>query len=130
MYLLISHFWELIVSSLTVWTIYKRKAVLWVLNGPLIMWTFLWVALKNVSSTFCFKDFKFYLRYINEIFLIWNGTKGKFEVILKKIDNSHSLIEFEYQISKTEINFLGATVSRVSNQLHNKIYTKPLFYEE
>ena len=32
----------------------------------------------------------FYLRFIDDIFLIWNGAKAKFDSILKKINLCHS----------------------------------------
>ena len=68
---------------------------------------------------------KFYLRYIDDIFLIWKRKKEEFEVFLQKINNCHLAIKFEYQISKTEINVLNATVFKVGNQLRTELYTKP-----
>ena len=66
---------------------------------------------------------KFYLRYIDDIFLIWNRAKE--EVFLQKVNNCHPIIKFEYQISKTEINLLNTTVFEVGNQFHTKLYEKP-----
>ena len=68
---------------------------------------------------------KFCLRYIDDMFLIWNGTQEKFEAVVDKINNCHPTIKFEYQISNTEINFLDTTVFKVGNQLRTKLYTKP-----
>ena len=65
------------------------------------------------------------MRYTDDIFLIWNGTKEEFEVFLQKMNNSHPTIKFEYQISKTEINFLDTAIFKVVNQLHAILYTKP-----
>ena len=68
---------------------------------------------------------KIYLRYIDDIFIIWNRTKEEFEVFLQKISNCHPTIKSEYQISKTEITFLNTTVLKVGSQLRPKLYTKP-----
>ena len=66
---------------------------------------------------------KFYLRYIDDIFLIWNRAKE--EVFLQKVNNYHPIIKSEYQISKTEISLLNTTVFEVGNQFHTKLYEKP-----
>ena len=52
----------------------------------------------------------FYLRFIDDIFLIWNGIKTEFDDFFKKINECHPSIKFEYEMSKTEINFLDTTV--------------------
>ena len=67
---------------------------------------------------------KCYFRYIDDIFSIWNGTKEELEVFLQKINNCHPTIKSEYQISKTEINFLGKSFQSC-NQLRIKLYMKP-----
>ena len=67
----------------------------------------------------------FYLRFIDDIFLIWNCTKTEFENLLKKINECHPSIKFEYEMSKTGINFLDNTEFKVSNKLRTKLYVKP-----
>ena len=67
----------------------------------------------------------FYLRFIDEIFLIWNGTNTEFDNFLKKINECHPCIKFEYEMSKTEINFLDTTVFKVDKKLRTKVYVKP-----
>ena len=62
----------------------------------------------------------FYLPFIYAIFLIWNGTKTQFDNFLKKINECHLSIKFEYEMSKAEINFLDTTVSKVDNKLRVK----------
>ena len=56
-----------------------------------------------------------------------SGTEIKEEskVFLQEINNCHPTINFQYQISSTEINFLDRTVFKVDNQLRTKLYTKP-----
>ena len=82
-------------------------------NARLVMQTYLWVNLK-----------KMFLPSDVKISLLWNGTKEGFEVILQKNNDYHPTTKFEYQISKTEINFLDTTVFKVDNQLCTKLYTK------
>ena len=67
-----------------------------------------------------------YLRYIDDIFIIWNGTKQEFEEFIVYINNCHSTIKFDYTISNDEVNFLDTTVYRdINNTLRTKLYTKP-----
>ena len=53
---------------------------------------------------------KFYLRYIDDLFLIWTGTKQQFEDFICNLNNQHPSIKFSYQISNTSIDFLDTTV--------------------
>ena len=62
---------------------------------------------------------------MGDIFLIWNGTKTDFDNFLTKINECHPSIKFEYEMSKTEINFLDTTVFNVDNKLRTKVYVKP-----
>ena len=66
-----------------------------------------------------------YLHFIDDTFLIWNGTKTEFDNFLKKINEYHPSIKFEYEVSQTEINFLDTTVIKVDNKLRTKVYAKP-----
>ena len=78
---------------------------------------FIFPLLTNLSD--------FYLRFVDNIFLIWNGTKTEFDDFFKKINEYHPSIKFEYEISKTEINFLDTTEFKVDNRLRTKVYVKP-----
>ena len=78
---------------------------------------FIYSLLTNLSD--------FYLRFIDDIFLIWNVTKTEFDDFVKKINECHPSIKFEYEMSQTEINFLDTTVFKVDNKLQTKVYVKP-----
>ena len=65
----------------------------------------------------------FYLHFI-DIFLIRNGTETEFANFLKKINECHPSIKFEYKMSKIEINFLDTTVFKVDNKQQIKMYLK------
>ena len=79
--------------------------------------TFIFPLLTNLSD--------FYLRFIDGIFLIWNGTKTELDDFLKKINECHRSIKYEFEMSKTEINFLDTTVFKRDNKLRTKVYVKP-----
>ena len=59
----------------------------------------------------------FYMRFIDGVFLIWNGTNTEFENFLKKINECHRSIKLDYIMSKTEINFFDTTVFNGDNKL-------------
>ena len=79
---------------------------------------FLFPLLTNLSD--------FYLRFIDDIFLISNGTKTEFDNFLKKINECHRSIKFEYEMSKTEINFLDTTMFKVNNSELNCMLDQPI----
>ena len=68
---------------------------------------------------------KLYLRYIDDLFLIWTGTKQQFEDFICSLNNQHPSIKFSYQISNTSIYFLDTTVYIKNRKLHTTIFTKP-----
>ena len=51
--------------------------------------------------------------------------KFQFDEFFKKINECHSSIKFEYEMSKTKINSLNAIVFKVDNKLRTKVYVKP-----
>ena len=59
----------------------------------------------------------FNLRFIDDIFLIWNGNKIEFDNFLKEINECHPSI--------IKINFLDTTLFKVDNKLRSKVYVKP-----
>ena len=56
----------------------------------------------------------FYQRFVDDIFLIWIGTKTEFDDFLKNIN----------EMPKREINFLNTAVFKVDNKLRTKMYVK------
>ena len=41
-----------------------------------------------------------YLRYIDNIFMIWKGTKAKLMAFIKKLNKKHKVSKFDFQILK------------------------------
>ena len=47
-----------------------------------------------------------YLRFIDDIFFIWTGSKTDLERFLNELNAKRPSIKFEYEISKERISFL------------------------
>ena len=70
---------------------------------------------------------KIYLRYNDDIFMIWTGTKEQFHTFINELSNKHLSIKFgDYKISDTEVNFLDTKVYiDEHNRLQTTLYRKP-----
>ena len=66
-----------------------------------------------------------YLRYIDDIFMIWIGTLYELNIFTDEINQIHPSIKFTFEQSPTEINFLDSTIYKRDNQLLTKAYKKP-----
>ena len=54
-----------------------------------------------------------WLRYIDDIFFIWNESEEKLEEFLESRNNFHLNLEFTSEKSKKSVNFLDVTVSMI-----------------
>ena len=61
---------------------------------------------------------KFYLRFIHAIFLIWTGTTDQLIKFKQRINKVHSCINFDFNFSNKEINFLDTVAQKT------KLYRK------
>ena len=69
---------------------------------------------------------RIFLRFIDDLFIIWKGTETELKSFLNEINDVHGTIKFDYQYSKKEINFLDLTIYKNDNgELCTKVYTKP-----
>ena len=64
---------------------------------------------------------KTWLRFIDDIFMIWQYGRMELDKFLNALNNHHPKITFTYNIDQNEIPFLDTMVYRSQN---NKIYTK------
>ena len=64
-----------------------------------------------------------YLRFIDDIFFIWTGSKTDLQKVLNELNTKHPSIKFEYEISKERISFLDTEIY-IKNKLHTKIFRK------
>ena len=60
---------------------------------------------ENIYSKIKDKSLR-YLRYIDDIFMIWTGTPAELTLFASKINQVHPSIKFTFKNSLTEINFL------------------------
>ena len=49
-------------------------------------------------------------RFIDDIFVIWTGSKEDFHTYMEQINQIHDTIKFTYEASNTEVTFLDVTV--------------------
>ena len=66
-----------------------------------------------------------YVRYIDDIFLIWKGSERELKEFLEVINTIHPSIKFDYKYSREKIEFLDTTVKLLNNKLTTTLYTKP-----
>ena len=70
---------------------------------------------------------KLYLRYLDDIFVIWSHGIQAFWAFFHTLNNHHRTIKLKPQINHTTIDFLDVTVFKVPNnpKLQTKVYFKP-----
>ena len=67
-----------------------------------------------------------YLRYIDDIFMIWKGTREELDAFIAEINSVHSTIKFDVNYSKSHVNFLDTTVTiRPDHTIKTSLYQKP-----
>ena len=66
-----------------------------------------------------------WLRYIDDIFLIWNESEEKLETFLKNLNEFHPNLRFTSEKSKTSVNFLDLTINLLDQELETNLYCKP-----
>lgn len=66
-----------------------------------------------------------YLRYIDDIFLLWKGTRAQLDKFIHDINEVHPSIRFTTESSEREINFLDTTVQISNSKLITKTFRKP-----
>ena len=66
-----------------------------------------------------------YLRFIDDIFFLWNGTEEELKSFINRVNRVHPTIKLETNYSYTEINFSDTTVNITSNnELVTTMYKK------
>ena len=65
-----------------------------------------------------------YLKFIDDVFFIWTGSKTDLQNFLNELNTKYPLIKFEYEISKEKISFLDTEIYIKNNKLHTKIFRK------
>ena len=65
-----------------------------------------------------------YFRYINDIFLIWTGTKNELDQFFKNLNKKDPSTKFYNKASKNRIVFLDSEIYLHNGKLYTKIYRK------
>ena len=66
------------------------------------------------------------LRYFDDIFMIWKGTKAELMTFTKELNAKHKTIKFDFQISSRKITFLGTMLHKdENNNIQRTLYHKP-----
>ena len=60
-------------------------------------------------------------RFIDDIFLIWTGSKTDFETYMNELNKLHHSIKFTYEISQNKLTFLDVTLYKGSRFENNHI---------
>ena len=79
---------------------------------------------KQMLSSYRHKPFV-YIRYINDIFMIWTEGKGSLKEFLKHCNRQNKHIQFTESEARTTIPFLDVSVSLQNEKLHTDLYCKP-----
>ena len=67
-----------------------------------------------------------YLRYIDDIFLIWKGTKQELEEFIMEINSVHDTVKFDVNFSSSSVNVLDTTVTITpDHSIKTSLYQKP-----
>ena len=72
------------------------------------------------------KNIVFYARYVDDTFVIFNGTNRQIDILNNYINNINNKIKFTCEIEQNNaINFLDLNINKNNNKLQFKIYRKP-----
>ena len=66
-----------------------------------------------------------YLRYIDDIFMIWKVTKAEFMTFINELNEKHKTIKLDFQILARKIAFLDAMLYKdKNNNIQTTLYRK------
>ncbi len=66
-----------------------------------------------------------YTRFIDDIFFLWKGSESELKKFFEEINSIHPTIKFDFNHSRTCINFLDTLISIIGDRLSTTVYTKP-----
>ena len=70
---------------------------------------------------------KLYVRYIDDIFFIWKGSKNEIQQFISKINEVHPSIKVDFNYSKAQIHFCDITTTRASTgKISKTLYRKEI----
>lgn len=57
---------------------------------------------------------KLFVIHIDDTFFIWAGSENNPQQVISKINEVHLSIKFDFNCSKTQINFFGTTLKKIT----------------
>ncbi|OCT78255.1 hypothetical protein XELAEV_18029364mg [Xenopus laevis] len=72
-------------------------------------------------------NIELYLRYMDDILVIWKGDISLFHEMITEANNGHPTIKFTTETSKTSINFLDVKIGIEKVLLITDLYRKPTY---
>ena len=108
----------------------KLEEYPWETLWPLHTVAYSWVNLNRNLSNQMQTKIKLWVRYIDDILILWSGSQLEFQTFLLNCNKLHPTIKFSGECSPNEIHFLDATIYKGTNfqnkhTLDTKTYTKP-----
>ncbi len=79
---------------------------------------------QQILDTFAHKP-QIYLRYLNDIFIIWTHGKELLVNFIVHANQFHPTIKFTANISETSLSFLDTLVTLDKNKLTTTLFKKP-----
>jgi len=85
---------------------------------------------EKLALSKCNKHPKCFLRFLDDIFIIWEHSEEEFWEFFNTLNNQHPTIKLKATISRDSINFLDVTIFkgksfRQTHNLDTKVYFKP-----
>ena len=68
---------------------------------------------------------RIWLRFIDDIFMVWNNMHQNLDLFIKNLNNHHQSIKFTMESSEYELHFLDTFIYKERNQLKTRVYHKP-----
>jgi GIY-YIG catalytic domain len=81
---------------------------------------------ETYLTTFHGPKFDYIGRLIDDIFTVWTHGRDALDNLIRYMNSCHQTIKFEANISTTKVHFLDTVVSIERDQLHTKVYSKPM----
>ncbi|XP_068671375.1 uncharacterized protein [Montipora capricornis] len=66
-----------------------------------------------------------WLRYIDDIFMVWTGSEEELREFLTYINEAHATIKFTWTWSRDQVNYLDVQIRNSNGMIEMNLYIKP-----
>ena len=88
--------------------------------------TFLWQASNQNIYPYIKEKIKRFLRFIDDLFMIWTGTEEERLRFINELKQKHKTMKLEFKYSKPKIEFLDVLMYKdINNKLQITLCKKP-----